>query len=80
MPNFIFTQNDDRGGSIADFLILSSGDLYHGLGGRMLHGDLPQDGVAVVRHHYSTHWVHQHLQKGKKEKRRVIITITEVKF
>ena len=43
----------------------------------MLHGDLPQDGVAVVRHHYSTHWVHQHLQKGKKEKRRVIITITE---
>ena len=68
--SFIFTQNDDRCGSIPDFLILSSGDLYHGLSGRVFHGDLPQDGVAVVRHHYSTHWVHQHLQIGRKRKER----------
>jgi len=57
-------ENDDARRAVADFLVLGSRDLNHGLGRRVLDGDLPQDGVAVVGHHNSAHGVHEHLEHG----------------
>jgi hypothetical protein len=58
-----FTSKDDnRGGSITDFLILCSGELDHTLGGWMLDIDFPQNCVSIIGEDDTTHWVKKHLK------------------
>ena len=42
------TENDDRCGAIADFLVLGSTQLNHAFGSRMRNINLTQDGVTIV--------------------------------
>ncbi len=62
VANVALTENDDGCGAVANLLVLRSRDLDQRLCGRVLHGDLPQNRIAVVRHHDASHRVHQHLQ------------------
>mmetsp|Transcript_3485 Transcript_3485/g.12225 ORF Transcript_3485/g.12225 Transcript_3485/m.12225 type:complete len:490 (+) Transcript_3485:1839-3308(+) len=55
-------EDDDRGGSVPDLLVLGSAELDHALGGWMGHVDLAQNGVPVVREHDATVRVQKHLK------------------
>ena len=57
-------EHDDARRAVADLLVLRAADLDHRFGGRMLHLNLAQNGVAVVGHHDAAHRVHQHLVHG----------------
>lgn len=47
------TQNNDRGGSISHFLILSTADLNHGLGSRVLDLDLQVKIVSGPKYNHN---------------------------
>lgn len=57
-------QNNHRRCAIADLFVLGARNFDHTLGGRMLYGDLTQNGIAIVGHHNAAHRVHQHFQHG----------------
>lgn len=59
-----YTQNDNRCGSVTDFLVLSTAELDHALCGGVRHLDFSENGVAVVGEHNAAHWVEQHLEHG----------------
>jgi hypothetical protein len=56
------TKNDNRGGTIANLLVLRTGQLDHALGGRVSDINLTQNRIPVVGEDNATHRVQQHLQ------------------
>ncbi len=47
MCNTVLTQHNDRRGAVPNLLILCPGNLYHRLGGRVLHHDLETNHSAL---------------------------------
>ena len=56
------SKDDDRCGTITDFLILSSCEFNHRFGSWMLDINFSEDGVTIVGKDNTAHWVKEHLK------------------